>query len=222
MFVEKQGWIAWKLIRILKYMKGLFLCLLILPSFSPGSNNMDWTLRREQDGINIYSRPSAFSKFNDTRVDLDLPGTIRQLAGILRDVNNFPDWVYSARSSRMIKKINDNEVIYYSEIDMPWPASNRDYYADQKISFDETHRSMNVLSVGMKDYQPEKKDLVRVERSRGCWSVTTKSGNTIHLQYVLEIDPGGGVPAWIANNFADKAPLETFTNLKKKMEELNR
>jgi hypothetical protein len=203
-------------------MKALFLCLLYLPSFLPASGKNDWTLKREKDGIDIYSRPSDCSKFNDIRVDMDLPGTIEQLAAILRDVNDYTDWVYATRTSSMVKKVNENEVIYYAEVGTPWPAANRDYYADLKITINSANHSMNVCSVSMKDYQPEKKDFVRVPMSKGSWNVSTQSPNRIHLQYILQIDPGGSIPAWVLNSFVAKAPLETFSNLKRKMEELNR
>src|ERR1700722_10370646 len=195
-------------------MKALFICLVSVSSFLPASDRNQWTLRREKDGIDVYSRPSDYSKFNDIRVDMDLPGTIEQLATILRDVNGYTDWVYATRTATMIRKVNDNEFIYYAEVGTPWPAANRDYYADMKIAFNATNHSMNVVSVGMKDYQPEKKDLVRIPMSRGFWTVTTQSDSKIHLQYILQVDPGGAVPAWILNSFATKAPIETFTALK--------
>ena|ERR1700677_4221700 len=203
-------------------MKALYFCLLYLPSFLPASDKNEWTLKREKDGIDIYSRTSDYSKFNDIRVDMDLTGTVEQLAAILRDVSNYTNWVYATRSSTMVRKVSENEVIYYAEVGTPWPAANRDYYADMKITFNPPNHSMNVLSVGMKDYQPEKKDLVRVPMSRGFWAVTTQSDRKIHLQYILEIDPGGSIPAWILNSFVTKAPIETFSRLKKKMEDLNR
>jgi hypothetical protein len=202
-------------------MKALFICLVSISSFLPASDRNQWTLRREKDGIIVYSRPSDYSKFNDIRVDMDLPGTIEQLAAILRDVNGYTDWVYATRTATMMRKVNDNEFIYYAEVGTPWPAANRDYYADIKIAFNATNHSMNVVSVGMKDYQPEKKDLVRIPMSRGFWTVTTQSDTKIHLQYIVQIDPGGTVPAWILNTFASKAPIETFTALKKKMQDLN-
>jgi hypothetical protein len=193
-----------------------------MPTFLPASDKNDWILRREKDGIDIYSRPSGYSKFNDIRVDMDLTGTIEQLAAILRDVHGYTDWVYATRTATMIKKVSENEIIYYAEVGTPWPAANRDYYADMKITFNPADHSMNVVSVGIKDYLPEKKDLVRVPMSKGFWTVTTQSARKIHLQYILQIDPGGSIPAWILNSFVAKAPLETFSNLKKKMEDMNR
>jgi hypothetical protein len=121
-----------------------------------------------------------------------------------------------------MRKVSENEVIYYSEIGTPWPATNRDFYADMKVNYNLAARSLNIVSMGMKDYQPEKKDLVRIPWSRGLWTVTTETGNRIHIQYILQADPGGSIPAWILNTFATKAPMETFSNLKRKMEELNK
>jgi hypothetical protein len=200
----------------------LYFCLLSLTAFAPAADKNEWMLKRGIDGINIYSRRSDFSRFDDTKVDMELTGTIEQLAAILRDIDRYSDWVYATRITQIVKRLNENEVIYYGEIGTPWPAANRDYFADLKISFNPDDRSMNVLSVALKDYQPEKKDLVRVPLLRGHWLVTTESAKKIHLQYILELDPGGAIPGWILNNFAARAPFETFSNLKKKMEELNR
>ena len=203
-------------------MKALYICLVFLPSFIPGSDKNEWTLKKEKDGMNIYSRHSEFSKFNDIRVDMDLTGTVEQLTAILLDVPKYSNWIYATKSSVIMKKVNETEVIYYSEIGTPWPAANRDFYADLKITLNPVTHSMNVVSFGMKDYQPEKKDLVRIPMSRSFWTVTTQSDKKLHLQYILQVDPGGSVPAWILNSFATKGPLETFTNLKQKMEELNK
>jgi hypothetical protein len=31
--------------------------------------------------------------------------------------------------------------------------------------------------------------------------------------YTFETDPGGNVPAWLVNSFADKGPFESFKKL---------
>ncbi len=202
-------------------MKSLITCLLLLPNLMPGNDYTGWTVKKEKDGIIVYSRHSELSKFNDIRVSMDLPGTVEQLSVVLMDVEKYPAWVYATKSSEMVKKINDNEVIYYAEVETPWPAANRDFYADVKATLHTENHSLIVESAGIRDYKPEKKDLVRVPMSKGHWIVTTTCANHIHLEYILQLDPGGSTPAWLLNSFAAKAPLETFANLKKKMEELN-
>ena len=45
--------------------------------------------------------------------------------------------------------------------------------------------------------------------------------NTGFAAYYNKINPGGTLPAWIVNMFASKGPMETFSNLRKKMAGLN-
>lgn len=182
----------------------------------------NWVLKKDKDGIKISSRTSAYSKFNDIKVEMDLTGTVGQLAAILLDVEKYPEWAYATKLCTVIKKISNSEVIYYSEFDVPWPVSNRDLYADFKITIDSVSKSLKVSSVSVKDYEPEKKNLVRIPMSKGIWNVTTISDKLIHLEYILVVNPGGSVPAWILNMFAAKGPMETFENLKQKMLLLNK
>jgi hypothetical protein len=203
-------------------MKALSIYFLFLPCIAPVTGKNDWMLKKEKDGITISSRQSALSKFNDLKIEMDLPGTVSQLSSILLDVEKYQQWVYATKSSIAIKKVSCNEVIYYSEVEAPWPASNRDFYADMKVIFNADSQSVNVVSTGMKDYQPEKEKLVRVPMSKAVWYLSTVSNKTMHLQYILQVDPGGSIPGWILNMFATKAPMETFKNLREKMELLNK
>jgi hypothetical protein len=203
-------------------MKTLFIYLFILAVPASLFAQNPWVFKKEKDGIKIYSRHSDISRFNDLKIEVDLPGTPAQLGDILFDVEKYPQWAYGTKTCVLVKKINNREIIYYSEIDVPWPASNRDFYANFKLTYDSSGRSLNVISVGLKNYQPDKKDLVRIPLSRGLWNVSAISDKKIHLQYILQLDPGGSVPTWVLNLFATKGPLETFENLKKKMESLNK
>jgi len=181
----------------------------------------DWVLKKERNGIKIYNRPSKISRLDDIKVEVDLPGNVFQVAEILSDVEKYPQWAYATKTCELVKKINDREFIYYSEIEVPWPATNRDFYASFKVSVDSAARSLNVVSIGMKDYRPVNKNLVRIPLSKGLWNISTLSDKKIHLVYILQLDPGGSVPTWVMNLFITKGPLETFENLKKKMELLN-
>lgn len=186
------------------------------------SGSSDWVLKIQKNGINIYSRPSDISKFNDLKIEMDLPGTVSQLSSILMDFEKYPEWAYGTKSAVLVKKINDNEAIYYSEVGAPWPASNRDFYANVKVHLNADSGRLNVVSTGMKNYLPEKKNLVRIPMSHGTWNISTNPNKTMHLQYILQLDPGGSTPGWILNMFATKGPMETFGNLKRKLEVLSR
>jgi len=64
------------------------------------------------------------------------------------------------------------------------------------------------------DYVPEKKNIVRVHRSYGKWIISPAGNKTVKVDYTLETDPGGSIPAWLVNMFATKGPMESFRKLK--------
>ena len=176
-----------------------------------------WVLQKEKDGIKISNRHSDTSPFNDVRVEADLPGNLDQLAGILLDVNKYTDWAYATRKSQLIKQLGPSKLIYYSEIDLPWPATDRYFYAGFEIKKDPAGKSMEVFSSSINYEGPIPKDMVKVPYSRGNWKVTQVSKKLIHVDYTLELNPGGSLPSWVINLFSTKGPLETFENIREIM-----
>ena len=181
----------------------------------------NWVLQKQKDGIQISNRPASNSSFKDIRVEVDLPGTVGQLAAILQDVPAYTQWSYATKKAVLIKTLGPGKFIYYSEIEVPWPATNRFFYAIFELKTDPSSQSFQVVATNLPDYQPETNDLVKVPFTKGVWNVTSKPNHVIHIDYTLQLNPGGSLPAWVLNLFSTKGPLETFENIRKKMMELN-
>jgi hypothetical protein len=173
-----------------------------------------WELKKEKEGIKVYTRNSLNSSFKDIRVEADLQGTIGAIRALLVDFEKYPRWAYATKNSEMVMQINRNQFIYYLEVSAPWPVTNRYLYANISVVHDSLRHNLKVISESINDYQPSVEKLVRVARSKGVWNVTTLSDKMIHIEYLLEADPGGSVPAWVLNLFATKAPMATFEELK--------
>ena len=206
----------------MKILKFLIIWNLILLSGTYLFAQKSWVLKKDKDGIKVSSRETNRSKFNDIKVEMDLPGNISQLADILIDVDKYSQWSYSVRKTSVVKRISPFSLVYYMEIDAPWPVTDRDLYALFEMQLDSLAKTMKISALGSANFRPLNKDMVRIPYSKGSWDIRTVNDKTIHLIYTLEIDPGGSVPAWIMNLFAVKAPLVTFQNLKQKMILLNR
>jgi START domain len=203
-------------------MKAFIILFLFLQYVASLRGQGIWILTRQQDGIKIYSRHSEHSKFDDVKVEADLPGNVSQMLSILTDVARYPQWAYANKTCTLVKKVNIYDFIYYSEIEVPWPSSNRDLYAHCKITANHDARSFKLIAEALKDFAPQKKDIIRVLLSKAIWNVSTVSDKMIHIEYILELDPGGAVPAWLLNLFSTKGPIETFSNLNKKMSSMNK
>jgi START domain len=184
-----------------------------------GQNN--WILQKEKDGIKISTRHPVSSQFDDVHVEVDLPGNIEQMKSILIDISHYKDWSYAMKKSVLIKQLGPGKLIYYSEIEVPWPATNRYFYANFDLKEDSLRRSIKVISLNLPDYLPASKDLLQVTFVKGLWNISTISKKAIHIDYILELNPDGNLPSWVLNLFSTKGPLETFENIRQKMIALN-
>ena len=173
----------------------------------------NWKLTKEKDGIKVYQSEVSHSKYKSIKVECTLEGSFDKLIAVLNDVNHQKDWVYNNKASYIIKRISPYELYYYAETSLPWPMSNRDAVVHLKMTRDNLNRILHITAVSVPGYLPEKSGKVRVPRSSVSWNVSMPSSKTINITYVFEAEPGGSIPAWLTNKFADKGPYESFKKL---------
>src|SRR5580700_1883590 len=53
-----------------------------------------WELRKDQDGIRVYSRTCDSSRFDELKVETTLQGKLSSLAALILDVGNYPNWSF--------------------------------------------------------------------------------------------------------------------------------
>jgi hypothetical protein len=187
--------------------------VIFLVVYSAGVSQYNWKLDKEKDGIQIYFSETAASKFKSVKVECTLEGNYDKLIGILTNVDHYKDWVYKTKTSRLLKKPSANELYYYTETSLPWPMLNRDVVIHVEIEKDSQLRFIKVTSINEPHYLAVIPGKVRVPHLLIDWYATMPTPKTIHIVYIFEINPGGDLPAWMVNLFADKGPYETFKKL---------
>ncbi|MCW3121308.1 MAG: lipid-binding protein [Flavipsychrobacter sp.] len=198
-------------------MRNVILTLLLLPMAYTGVRaQQSWQLKRDEDGIKIYTANTEISCFKSIKVVCTVNATPSQLIAFLMDIKRQPEWVYNTKSSRLLKKIKENELVFYSEVNVPWPCTNRDYIAHFSIN----QVSPILITIDSKaepDLLPVEKGLVRVKSSIAHWDITTVNPHLLSIIYTVQFDPGGSVPAWLTNLFVGKGPYSTFSKLRSKV-----
>jgi hypothetical protein len=189
----------------------IFLCSAV-PFFVEGQAT--WVLKKDKDAIRIYTRDGENSAFKSVRVTCTIPGTLSQLTALLLDVSAHEHWVYNTKTSYLVKQVKQNQQIYYSEIVLPWPLANREVVVFMNITQDSISKVLRVNVENTESQIPVKSGTVRVPSSSVTWKVTPLKGNLLSIEYFGQVDPGGSVPAWIANPFSTKGPFETFKRLR--------
>ena len=196
----------------------LYHCFFALFFFISSSNTavaqQKWTLSSDQEGIQVYTRPMADSKIKAVRVSCNLAASATQAVAAILDIQSCAEWVYHSKQNVLIKQISPLELIYYSEVAVPWPAENRDFVVHIQVEQNLQTKVVTINSPCIPGYVPEKKGIVRISHSVGRWTITPAGKDHVKAEYVLEVDPMGTIPAWLINMFASKGPTETFRKLK--------
>lgn len=146
-----------------------------------------------------------------------MTASANQMIAMWLDPENYINWQYNTTNARLIKTINESEIIYYTEVAAPWPVSNRDLVVHLKISQDEKTKILTVSGKSVADFIPTKEQLVRIPLAISSWKVTPISESQLAVEYTMDLDPGGSVPAWMANMVVAEAPYITFKNFREKI-----
>ena len=187
--------------------------ILLLLSTNAFSQN-DWALKSDKEGIKVYTKDLDNSPFKAVKTVCTIDASLTKLTAVLLDINSSIDWVYATKSCRVLKQPSPSELFYYSEVTVPWPVNNRDFIIRLKVWQDAKTKVVTVEGENKPALLPEKKNVVRIQQCYSKWIIVPQPNGQVKIEYVLQVDPGGMVPAWLINLFATKGPLESFKNLR--------
>jgi hypothetical protein len=175
-----------------------------------------WRLVKDEAGIRVYLQQipgSSFQAFRGvTRIRTDMP----RLLALQDDVRAACAWIHACSEQRLLKH-EGNLSWAYSRFHTPWPVQPRDSILQVITTRDADGRVVRTLH-GVADYLPRQKGFVRVSKVEGFWSLTPLEGE-IEVIYQVHSEPGGSVPAWLANSFVVDAPFNTLQGLRQLAEQ---
>ncbi|MGK0222409.1 MAG: hypothetical protein ACI9ON_001648 [Limisphaerales bacterium] len=190
-----------------------FALILSVPSSAAESTAEEWELRRDRDGITVYTRSVPGSDFKEVRSEMTVPSPVNEMVGLVMDTDACPDWAALCKESHVAESVSPQEAFIYTYNDLPWPVTDRDAVGHVKWSVaDDRTVTMQVEIVLGK--VPTKRRVIRLSQGTTSWAFTpTASGNTKIISYA-HLDPGGSVPPWITNMLLVDAPFDTMENMR--------
>ena len=173
-----------------------------------------WKHTREGEGITVYTRGGESSGFKEIKATVTLDCSLQTLVGALTDYGNYKNWIYSTTDSYTITKVSDLENTVYQYIDAPWPLSDRDVCMRIKLAQDPKTLHVTVDSKSENSLKDNVDGVVRVPYNNAHWDIVPIAKNKLSCTYTLKTNPGGSIPAWIANMFITDGPYESILKLK--------
>lgn len=184
-------------------------CLLALPAVQAQDK---WELRRNENGITIYSQRKG--KIVSLHLLTEFNCTPAALESEIKNINNYTSWVYGNKRSGIIKKVDDDNIIYFTEAHLPWPIQDRDLVLELNVKPATATNPLTFTVKSISGVLPPKDHFIRVPYSLAIWRITPLPGNRTKVDYTFSIDPGGSIPGWLVNMTIAKGPYESFIKLR--------
>ena len=177
------------------------------------ANAYEWELKKQADGIDVYTRPVSDSDIKEFKGEGIVGVSISAIVELLRDSAQFKNWFPNTSASKLLER--DGAVSYqYSIMSTPWPISDRDNIFRSVMTRDETTGSVEITVDAAPDHYPVQKRLHRVTRAKGSWLLTPDGPNKTHVKFVMHLEPGGGIPDWMVNAQIIATPFDALTNMR--------
>jgi len=192
--------------------KSLLIAGILIFGYSQVFAQGKWDLKKDDKGIQVFTRNAAKGNIKELRVVCELDATRAQLISTLQNINDYNNWVYSEKKSTILKTITPQNIIYYTQARLPWPIKDRDLVVELNIST--TADALYVQAKSIPDYLPKNSSYIRVPYSLAQWKVTQAPDNKLKVDYTFSVDPGGNIPSWLVNATLTIGPYNSFLKLR--------
>lgn len=190
----------------------LLLGFLLSPqSLSPGEIGDGWTLKKDAQGIRVYTREVKETGYLEFKGVMALESlSLSSFISIFDDTTSYTRWMYETRDARLLKIVNFHERYTYTIIRASWPFQDRDVVTRAVMNQDPDSRAIHIQMEGASDYFPLQKNCVRISRMHGQWTCEPTEGKCLIITYQMYMEPGGSIPKGLVNHFIDAVPFETL------------
>ena len=173
----------------------------------------DWKLVKENKGIQVFTKSAENHNFKTFKAHIILDASIHSFVSVINDIENFKDWGYKIIDASILKRKGDTLQIYYSNAKAPFPYKNRDGIYLNRFRWMSEAQILYVDIEILDTYLPLNDKMIRV-KGTGIWKVTVLPLGKLEIIFEMQLDPGGNIPAWMANMFVDESPYHTLLKLK--------
>jgi ribosome-associated toxin RatA of RatAB toxin-antitoxin module len=193
----------------------LFSIILLLTGFLNYSES-EWKLALEKEGILVFTRHVDGSDFKEFKSEMVMDGTVSEIADVIADVEKYPEWCYKTTSVKIIRK-EGNTIRYFYVSDTPKFLKTRvAFFESKKVSVAQTNDVFFYLN-DIRGNEPISENCILIPTMKGYWKLTPAGENKVHVMMQMLTEPGGIIPAWLANMVVVDSPYTTLSNLRKRL-----
>jgi len=187
--------------------------IILLATCFIGHSEDAWKLELDKEGIKVYTRYVDGSAFKEFKAEMVMDGSISEIADIIADVERFPEWSYKTVSVKIIRK-EGNIIHYFYVSDTPRFLKTRVAFFESEKSIDPKTNEITFTLINIQGNQPISDSEILIPTMKGYWKLTSLGNNKVRVMMQMLTEPGGIIPAWLANLVVVDSPFVTLKGLR--------
>ncbi|MEE4249789.1 MAG: START domain-containing protein [Alcanivoracaceae bacterium] len=177
-----------------------------------------WKLITDRNGIQVYMRHRDESRLKTFRgvSRLQLSDEYA-LVSLLEDYESYPRWLHFIDGATEFNRDGPLMRQIRFTTQLPWPLNDREAVLEARVEQNITpeQEGVTVYLDNRPNLLPENPSYVRFPELEGIFQVTRLGNGEAEVVYQLVLDPGGYIPAWLANVLLRDAPYFTLERLRR-------
>jgi hypothetical protein len=182
------------------------------------ANNGAWQLVSDRNGIQVYMQPGDQTPLKTFRGVTRFPlADEYAMVALLNDYYAYPDWLHFVDSARELGRSNEQVRQLHVTTLLPWPLADREAVLQTRVIQGDGPAGKEVVVdlSNRPDLLPPNPDYVRFPHMEGMLRFRRVAQEEVEVVYQLEMNPGGYIPAWLANILLRDAPYFTLERLRR-------
>jgi hypothetical protein len=177
-----------------------------------------WKLITDRNGIQVYMRHRDDSRLKTFRgVSRIRLSDEYALAALLEDYPSYPRWLHFVDGADEFRR--DGPMLRYLRFttQLPWPLNDREAVLQARVeqTISPELEGITVYLDNRPALLPTNDRYVRFPEMEGIFQITRLGDDEAQVVYQLVLDPGGYIPAWLANVLLRDAPYFTLERLRR-------
>jgi hypothetical protein len=187
----------------------IFIFLVSSPLFAEDP----WSLKKDADGIKVWSRPVPGAGYSEFKGIGDVKAPLEVVNKVYEDIPSYPQWYGFCKETKVLRHDTPDTWQVYIVIKTPGPVKDRDVIANVSRVKKPDRIDITLTSV-KEDLYPNNGKYVRMTEMTGTITMTKAGEDTTNVVCSMKPNPAGYIPGWISNVIQKDQPFLTIKGLR--------
>ncbi len=177
-----------------------------------------WEVVAREDGVVVEEQRARGRTLPIFRGTIEITASPALLVQIIQDVEFHTRWMPNCAESRVIGEL-DGEFLVYRRTAAPWPVADRDVVLESRLEVIRPDAEIDVLFESIDESNvPAAPGAIRMPHVSGSYKLRALPSGRTRVEYLVDADPGGSLPSWLASATSKDNPLLTLIGLREEVE----